>query len=59
MIFTCLVLFVKDTVYSKITLALVAVATVALSIGAAFGLSLYLQIPFTSISQVRCVQASL
>jgi hypothetical protein len=54
MTFTCLALFVKDTVHSKLTLAIVAVATVALSIGSAFGLSLYLQIPFTSLSQVRC-----
>jgi Patched family len=53
MTFTCASLFVKDTVYSKMTLAVVAIMTVALSIGAAFGLSLYMQIPFTSLSQVR------
>lgn len=52
MIFATLVLFVKDRVYSKVSLALVGITTVALSIGAAFGLSLYFTIPFTSLSQV-------
>jgi hypothetical protein len=58
MTFTGLMLFVKDTVHSKLSLSIVAVATVALSIGAAFGLSLYMSIPFTGLSQV-CFSALL
>ena len=56
MTFATGVLFVRDAVHSKLSLALVGITTVALSIGASFGLSLYLQIPFTSLSQV-CASA--
>ena len=55
MTFATLVLFVKDKIHSKISLALMGIATVALSIGASFGLTLILQVPFTSLSQVQCL----
>lgn len=53
MTFSTVVLFVKDRVHSKVSLAMFGIITVVLSIGAAFGLSLYCQVPFTSLSQVR------
>lgn len=51
--FSAAALFVRDKVYSKVSLALLGILTVTLSIAAGFGLSLYLSIPFTSLSQVR------
>lgn len=51
-VFAAGALFVQDRVYSHVSLALLGILTVTLSISAGFGLSLYLGIPFTSISQV-------
>lgn len=50
--FCILALFVKDRVANRTSLALLGILTVMLSISSGFGLSLYLTIPFTSLSQV-------
>ena len=57
-VFTAAALFVKHRVYSHVSLALLGILTVTLSISAGFGLSLYLSIPFTSISMVCAASVS-
>lgn len=51
-VFCVLALFVRDRVANRTSLALLGILTICLSISAGFGLSLYLTIPFTTISQV-------
>ena len=54
--FCVLALFVRDRVANRTSLALLGILTVCLSISAGFGLSLYLSIPFTTLSQVSCFE---
>lgn len=51
-VFCTLALFVKDKVANRTSLALLGILTVILSVGSGFGLSLYLTIPFTSLTGV-------
>jgi hypothetical protein len=57
-LFTIIALFVRHKVYNRGSLALLGIFTVGLSIAAGFGLSLYLSIPFTSLSQVCAADVS-
>eukprot|EP00892_Ulva_mutabilis_P004763 jgi/Ulvmu1/2659/UM014_0114.1 len=50
--FVSLVFFRRDTVFTRSSLALLGCLCIALSIGAGFGLSFYLGVPFTSVTQV-------
>ena len=54
-VFCSIALFVKDKVANRTSLALLGIVAICLSISAGFGLSLYLSIPFTTLSQV-CFQ---
>lgn len=49
--FVGVVFFIRDAVFTRTTLALLGCLCIALSIGAGFGLSFYLGVPFTSITQ--------
>lgn len=51
--FVGVVFFLRDAVFTRSSLALLGCLCIALSIGSGFGLSFYLGIPFTSITQVR------